>query len=178
MATLPRVTEILRAVGLAKTYPDTPGMVYARERGRALHRAIELHAQGILDEQSVHPAIRPGFEAYLRFRESAPEPPWVTELALEHQALGYQGHLDSVGPVRGIPAVVDWKWSDGDLFAARYQLAAYGLLWAANDTRPVERRYAVILGSGRPEIHDLTDAYAETVFTAAVVVYRAREGRR
>ena len=66
---VPSVTEILRAVGLTASYAALPESVRttASQKGQALHAALALHAAGTLEEGSLHPALRPGFEAYLRF---------------------------------------------------------------------------------------------------------------
>ena len=63
MGDLPRVTEVLRAVGLGPDFSAVPAatLEHARQRGTALHAAIEWHHEGTLDPDSLHPEVRAGF---------------------------------------------------------------------------------------------------------------------
>ena len=65
----PSVTEILADVGLAPdlTMVKPEVLAWASARGTALHRAIELHAKGTLDYDSLHPEIVGALKAYLDF---------------------------------------------------------------------------------------------------------------
>ena len=176
--TLPSVTEVLAACGLTSNYGfvEAEKLEMYRQRGQALHLAIQWDAEGTLDRDSLHPEIRPGFDAYREFCFEHGHIAECSELELTHP-YGFQGHLDRVGLVDGARALIDWKYSDSvDVNGARWQLAGYGLLYAHNyPDRPAEKRLVVGLGKdGRPKITDVTDGYAEQVFTAAVVVYRAR----
>lgn len=174
MSRLPSVTTIIREVGLSRSYPNTPEMELARQRGTALHAAILLHAGGELDEGSLHEAIRPGFEAYLRFLDETGHIEMFSEYEIEHP-WGIIGHLDRVS---SLIEILDWKYSDSpDLVGAKYQLAGYRLLWNHQfPLSPVSRCLVIGLGkNGKYRPHDVTDDYAMQVFTSAFVVYKARQ---
>lgn len=178
MSDLPRVTEILRAVGLAESYGflSVAKGLEVRSRGQAVHLAIDYHARGILDEATIHPIVAPYFAGYLRFLEEYEHEADESEIALEHP-FGFQGHIDRVGSVRNDgPVLIDWKSSRApDLNGAKYQCAAYRMLWdhAHPETR-IERCLVVALpGDGTYRVHDVTSDYAIQVFTAAVIVYGA-----
>lgn len=179
---LPSVSEIIRAVGLTADYSSIPTAYreIAMARGKALHAAIEMDAEGTLDDASVHEAIRAPLEAYRRFCKDVEHAIESTELELVDDRLGFCGHLDRVGTIRGQRAIIDWKLSDRpDLEGARYQLAGYHILdsWC---TKPAEspQWYVVALRKdGTYRLHDLTDLGVTRVFEAALVVYQAIQRR-
>lgn len=57
---MPGVNEVLKAVGIAKNYPEN-GDPFYRDRGTAVHRAAELYIKDTLDESSVDPICAPYF---------------------------------------------------------------------------------------------------------------------
>lgn len=180
--TLPSVTRILQAVGLAPDFSHIPAdtLDHARARGTALHRAIFLYHQGTLDESSIHEEIMPGFQAYLGFVKATEHEPLHSELELVHPTWQVIGHPDRVGLCHGLLTIPDWKYTAGfDKEYVRLQLAGYRWLWNANHpAEPIERCLGVHLKkNGTFALHDLTSPEAEQTFVAAVVVYRALQER-
>lgn len=182
---IPSVTEILTAVGLCQDYSFLGDQAeYYRNRGTAIHQAIQWFEEGTLDEASLHPEIRPALAAYRRFVEETGHMVEASELELIHP-WGFCGHLDRVGLVNGDLAICDWKSGTSlDLKGATLQLAGYGLLYAHQlgieyPDRPLPdvKRYIVHLKpDGTYKLIDVTDAYSLQIFLAAVIVHRAREG--
>lgn len=186
--TLPRVTEILTRVGLALDYEKllpAEKLLMLRQRGTALHQAIQYLDRGTLDLATVHPAILPGLEAYQAWAHDVHHEAWESELEVVHPEWHFVGHPDRIGTVHGEPAVIDWKYSESpDLRGGRYQLAGYKLLANAlldEDTgmprwhNLIHECYLVQLsptGKGY-RMHRLTDANADQVFLAAVILHRA-----
>ena len=177
----PRVTQILRDVGLGADFSRVPQarLEYARMRGEALHLAIRYHHEGTLDEASLHPDVKPGFEAYLRFLADTKHEPIASEIELIHPAWQYQGHPDRIGFFNGGRRVLlDWKFTDGFKFLpTAYQLAAYRMLWnATHPQEPVTEVFAVQFhpSSGKYHLRRIeAEKYEQTVL-AALVVGRAR----
>jgi hypothetical protein len=169
------VTEILAAVGLTRSYRNTDPR-YA-QLGTALHQTIAWHHAGTLDESTIHPEVKPGYEAYLDWCQMASHVPRCSELELVHPH-GFVGHIDRVGSVGSVEtALIDWAYSNNaDVKGKTLQCAGYRLLWDhAHPERPIERCYVVQLGKdGVPQSHDVTDDYAMQVFTAALIVERAK----
>lgn len=180
---LPRVTGILQAIGLGPDYSGIGSAVLYRAaaRGTALHAAIELHHLGELDEETVHPEIRPGFDAYLAFCRDTGHVPIASEMELIHPQWAYMGHPDRVGWQGAERALLDWKyvWSLDEDYV-RLQLAGYKLAWnAVHPESPVSRCFALHLRrrDSTYRFVDLTDPLAEQEFLAALVVYRNLERR-
>lgn len=181
---LPRVTEILEAVGLGPDYSKISRAVldHAAARGRALHMAIQWDSEGSLDESSLHDQVRPGFEAYRRFVKETNHQPIASEIELVHPLWHYVGHPDRIGWHQGTERVLlDWKYvASLDEDAARLQLAAYRMAWnALYPTEPISRCFALrmVRATGGYRMHDLTDPNAEQDFLAGLVVYRNLERR-
>jgi hypothetical protein len=176
---LPSVTEILSATGLAADFsfvkPDV--LEWARARGTALHRAIEYHAKGTLDVDSLHPEIVGAFKAYLRFRLDTGYEAFASELELVHDQWGFMGHPDTVGELNGGLAVIDYKMTASfDKPYVTLQTAGYGMLWNHHhQDRPVEKRFGLHLRKdGTYRLHDVADPEAEQTFLAAIIVYKAQ----
>jgi hypothetical protein len=190
---LPRVTDILKAVGLG--YPTAPnGWTWGREdeamqRGKALHRVIEWYDAGKA-MKPLHEEIEGGFSAYLKFRQEHEHIIWTTECELTHPD-GWQGHLDRVGLLDGEPTVIDWKYpaktlSTQGLRIAHWQTAAYKILWEEHtkelygdasdyESAPVNRVVVELRRDGSYVLHSMTDDEgAMAVFRAAVTVYKAQ----
>ena len=178
----PSVTEILQAVGLAPDLsmvkPEV--LAWASARGTALHRAIELHAKGTLDANSLHEEIKGALAGYLKFVQDSGHEAVASELELvDDKRWGIMGHPDRVGTIKSVEGLVllDWKMTSG--FATNYvrhQLAGYRFLWGLiHPDQPISKCFGLWLKKdGSYRLIDLTDAEAEQAFLAAVVVYRAQ----
>lgn len=179
---IPSVTEVLAAVGLTQNYGFLPQekLELARARGTALHLAVQWFHEGTLDESSLHPEIKLGFEAYRAWLD---EERWeweASEVELFHP-WGVVGHLDLVGlaPDVGIE-ILDVKFSDApDVAGAALQLAFYGILWDQNHPdRPHRRRRILqITRDGHAKPIDVTNPHHTNVCAAAVVVFQAQRER-
>jgi hypothetical protein len=177
---LPRVTEVLQAVGLGPDFSAVPPEVLeaARARGRAVHNAIEAIVYDYLDEAALAPDVLTRLDAYRRFVKESGYETTHTEIEVEHPAWLYRGHPDTVGWLVGQRAILDWKNTDAlDLAPAAYQLAGYRAAWnAQHPTEPVAALGVVQLKSdGSYRLHEVSAAEAEPVFLAAMMVYRARK---
>jgi len=89
--TKPRVTEIIRAVGLGKDFSQIDP--FYRDRGTACHKAIELYLKGTLDLESIDDCYKGHFEGFLAWWEIAKGKGKIeSELHLENE--DYQGTID------------------------------------------------------------------------------------
>lgn len=179
---LPRVTEVLQAVGLAPDFSAVPPDVLAtaQKRGTAVHEAVEALAYAYLDEAAVDPEIAPYLAAYRRFVTESGHEAIASEVEVVHPTWQYVGHLDRVGWLLKHRVILDWKSGDTiDLYAAGFQLAAYRLAWnATHPDQPVAGAAVVQLKADATyRYHEIAAVDFEQGFLAAVVVYRAQQGR-
>lgn len=179
-ASLPRVTEILEAVGLGPDFSSVPPEILeaARVRGTAVHAAIEAVVYNFLDESALAADVLPRLDAYRRFVKESGYETTHTEIEVINAAWGYRGHPDSIGWLLSKRTMLDWKNMDAlELAPAGYQLAGYRAAWnAQHPTEPVAALAVVQLKSdGTYRFHEVSAAEAEPVFLAAVMVYHARK---
>jgi len=122
--TYPRVTGVL---GVMQDFSRIPRHVLERKRqlGTALHKCIELHMQGVLDESSIDEQVQPYFNAYLRLREECPIDFIRGEERLYSDKYLYCGAPDLLCVMNGKRTVVDFKtlYAPDDL--THLQTAAY-----------------------------------------------------
>ena len=178
-ASLPRVTEILQSVGLGPDFSAVPpaALEYARERGRAVHAAIEAEVYGYLDETTLSEDVRVRLDAYRRFVKESGYQTTHTEIEVASTTWRYRGHPDSIGWLGTPRTLLDWKATEAVfLDAAAYQLAGYRVAW--NEQRPcypIDAAAVVQLkGDGTYRVHEIDFARAEPVWLAACMVYHAK----
>ncbi len=179
MRSFPRVTEILHDLGLGPDLAHVPPAVLevARERGSAVHAAIEALVYGYLDEDECALDVLPRLDAYRKFVQESGYETTHTEIEVVHPTWRYRGHPDSVGWLGATRIIVDWKNSDTvQLTPASYQLAAYRAAWnVQHPAEPVEALAVVQLRSdGTYAFREVNIAEAETVWFAALIVYHAK----
>lgn len=152
---VPGVTSIIGAA-LGDAFSGVPREVleYARQRGKAVHRACELDAAGKLDEASVADEIRPYLVAWRDFRRMYPINVVRSEFPMFHGALGYAGMPDIVFETPCSWGIIDIKTGLPGI-RAKLQTAAYLELAKAtlSPTSGAIKRFALQLGSnGRPTV--------------------------
>jgi hypothetical protein len=120
------VTQALVGGGLVDTSWFTE---WARDRGSAVHRAIQLYEAHDLDMSTIDEYVRPFFNGYLKFRGEYDWHPEHSELHVWSNRHQYAGTLDGVGKSRGIKTILDYK--TGQLTkAVGIQLTGYALAHA------------------------------------------------
>jgi len=102
---VPSVTGILRAVGLSKDFGGIAD--FYKERGQAVHKAIELFLKGTLDETTIDPVLIPYWEGFKRYWEKHKEKPTFIETPQYCEEYGFAGTADLVTNTR----IRDWKCS-------------------------------------------------------------------
>lgn len=128
---VPGVNEILTSLNLQENRGSEVDML----RGTYVHKACELHDNGVLDELNLDPFIKPYLDGWKRFRrEICVEgfTPLATELML-YSKYGYAGRLDCYGPIGQIPTVIDIKTGEPGWITGM-KLAAYEQLIRENET--------------------------------------------
>ncbi len=145
---VPGVTSILGAEGFVddRWFTDE-----ARDRGKAVHRVCELWNRRILDQYDYDWKLDPYLTAWERFEIETGAGDWeLIEHRVYHEALGYAGTFDVLGPVFGTRTLVDIKSGEPGA-AAAIQTAAYV---AAHDGPWCGRMAVHLMPDGRYRIHD------------------------
>lgn len=100
----PGANEIIKAIGMGKDWSGVD--TFYRDRGIAVHSAINLYLQKDLDESSLDPAIVPYFEQFVTWFKSIPE---VGGLVMTEKPL-YSPRYDFCGSVDLIMNGVIWDY--------------------------------------------------------------------
>lgn len=122
----PRVTEIIRAVGLSKSYDGIDP--FYRERGTAVHRAVQLELEGTLDEATLDEVCVPYLEGFRKFWKELGAKAFATEQHMEND--DFHGTIDLIAD--GV--IYDYKCSKSHDRAAEVQGCGYKKL--ANNDKP------------------------------------------
>lgn len=176
MSELPRVTEILRAVGLGPDLSHVPTEILdgARKRGTAVHEAIEAITYGYFEEDALDVEHRPYVDAYRKFLKESGYEVIAAEVEVVNAEWGYRGHPDSVGWLLSHRTILDAK--TGDDGGAEFQLAGYVEAWnAEHPTEPVTAAAVLHLRpNGTYRYDEIELPGARPVWYAAVTVYKAQ----
>jgi hypothetical protein len=96
---VPGVSEIIKTVGLGRNYESVD--TFYRDRGVAVHRAIQLYLNGTLDEESLDPVIVPYFkQAKL----------WLDERNISESLRGCGAEMVWYSPELNVAGTVDLMW--------------------------------------------------------------------
>lgn len=120
--TVRSVTQIIKAAGLID---DTWFTDFARERGKAVHKAIFLDIMGDLHVDSLHPVVKPYVEGWLEFKAFArikPLPEYC-EWRGYNPVYNYAGTMDVFCLFNGRYSIIENK--TGDENYSQYQTAGY-----------------------------------------------------
>lgn len=141
---LPSATQVIQAL-----LPMPPVDEWYLQRGTATHHGCRLLDDGRLDWSTVDAEIEPRIRAWQKFRREWPAKLVANEQPLVHARLGYAGTVDRVfrdpGGLNpgGLLTICDLKNSVSP--QVYLQMAAYSLLWAANDGGTCQQAVAVEL---------------------------------
>lgn len=147
----PSVTEILKPLYSDLRFVQKDLLDYASERGKAVHKAVELHVLGGLDYGSLSGDVALYFDQYLDFEAETGFKAVLSE-ALVASKMGYAGTLDLAGHMRGKFALVDLKTTATLSLAVALQTAAYQKAANESTEHNIECRFALRVS---PKKHDL-----------------------
>lgn len=168
---IPSVTQLLGEFGLVD-FSAVPKDVleYKRVLGTAVHCSIELMEQDNLDEDSLHPEIKPYLEAYKRFRLVTGFEPKSTENRMYSKKWRFAGTMDQQGILDGQEAIVDYKCTWRLYESCGPQLQAYKILFEENNPgTKIKKLCALQLKStGHFELQEFKDANDKQDFLACL----------
>lgn len=91
---VPGVTRVLESQGLLTLPKESEALAFARDLGKAVHKATELHDRGELDADTVSPLVKPYLDAWILFKEQVGIEIEATELRVYEPNYRYAGTLD------------------------------------------------------------------------------------
>lgn len=177
---VPGVTDLLRAaLNFAQVPPDV--LAAACERGTMVHRAVELDAQGCLDDDTVDPRIAGHLAQWRLFRRQTGFQVIATEARVHSARFGFAGTLDLLGRFPGDPANVyalpDLKTCAAAPVTVGPQSAAYETAARECGLVPLAarvRRFSLRLNPSLPSyrLDALSDARDWAVFSSILTLWR------
>jgi hypothetical protein len=176
---VPSVTQLLKPLEDLSMVPPAV-LEHARQRGKAVHKAVEFHETGGVKLETIDPECRPYFEAYLKFKADNPQFRILkVEQRVDHHALGYAGtlDLDALGD-GGIPAILDIKCRAAISPVEGVQTAGYALA-RGEKTGFKPGRYGLQLrkdGTYRLTKYDSPDDYRVWLALVSLHNWKAKHG--
>lgn len=178
-APVPGVTSVLKVCSAADYAGVDPAVLeLAAERGRAVHRLIELDGQGRLDEDSLDARLRPYLAQWRQFLAQSGFRPLLQEAQVASRRYGYAGTLDLFGELNGGLALIDAKSVVRVMPTTGPQLAGYELALreCAPELLPADTkcpRFALQLApGGRWRLEPFTSPRDARVFLAALTIHQ------
>lgn len=162
---LPSVTTIIKEAGL---YGNAANYFteYARDRGSYVHRIIEWHLSGELDETTIDDSLLLYFDAWKRFELDTGFISSVTEQPMASEIHRFAGTPDHIGKLNGMMSVIDVKTGIAGP-ATGIQLAAYEILYADR-----LKRFALqLMDTGKYKLTEFKDRQDRAIFLAALSIY-------
>lgn len=147
---VPGVSHILKETGQAKDWSGVPA--YYRDRGTATHKAISLYLKGVLDEDSVDPAVRPYLEQFKQWDQSQPLNTPISEQAYYSELMGFAGTIDLIccGVIYDVKC--SKKLDKSSTWQYDLQGAAYRTLVQENLRLDYPFKILLLTGSGPAEV--------------------------
>ena len=171
---IPGVTATLAEAGLINTrYYNN----FARDRGKAVAKAIELWLHGILDDETVDMEVRPYLDYFIKFYKNSKFKAELSlvEVPLIHPLLHFGGIPDLPGYLNDEPCVIDIKCGAKEPWHM-IQLAYYSILLRDIASFPVKKRFALYLcGQGLVEYKNRGDEIM-ALSCLTVAQWKRREG--
>ena len=174
-ARVPGVTSVMvRALDFGGA--PQAALELARQRGSAVHRAVELDLLGTLDDDTVTDMARPYLTQFRVWRHAVAFKPIAAEMRLASRRYGYAGTPDALGTMCDTPPgyvdLIDWKATAAVPITAGPQTAGYAQLVAEMVPGIKVRRWALSLS---PRNYRLVSQASPTdwpVFASALTLWR------
>jgi len=139
----PSVTTLLKHFGMSPDFAKW-GNDASRNFGSAVHRALELFDNDVLDQFNYDAEIEPYLNAYKRFLDEF-KPVWeFVEIPMLSKVWGFAGCADRVGVIKGKNVVLDFKTGSPDA-SHELQTAGYQVLVEENSALKIKERYSLYL---------------------------------
>jgi hypothetical protein len=140
-----RVPSVTTAISPLADYSrvDKELLDRAARFGQAVHKIVELHELGKLDESSLRPKesymadMTPILEAWKKCKAEQGIVVRCAEPVVVSSKYGYAGRLDVIADVRGVPSLIELKSRRYNPITEKLQTIAYLTAW--NECHPKEK---------------------------------------
>ena len=139
-------------------------------RGTAVHKAVELHLQGRLDESSMDEHVTPYFEAFQKFESETGFKVEETELKVFSKPLWFAGTLDLIGTIGGKQYLLDIKTGQKQKWHS-IQTAGYAIGYGDEQ---IKRGAIYLAKNGSYQLQPHSSNKDFMVFESMAVVYNNR----
>ncbi len=179
---VPSVTEILKPISPDFSMVKADVLEAAADRGRAVHRMIELLESDDLDLQGLHPDLLPYLDRYMAFKDATGFQWEASEVMGASERWRFAGTLDMLGSIGGRRVLVDIKTSASIPKSVGPQTAAYAeLIGQPRIQRAVLHLRAdkfAFLSLNTPDktLHSLNGANDWPVFLSCLSIYNFNKG--
>lgn len=172
-ARYPSVTQVIADMGLYGNAADY-FTEWSRERGSFVHRIIQWHLSGELDESTIDPVLAPYFDAWRRFEQEAGYVSDACEKVMASDFYKFAGTVDHIGHLNGYYCIIDVK--TGALSpATAIQMGGYEILMKS----PGIRRFGLrLMDTGKYSLKEYKDRQDSKIFLAALSVYYWKQDNR
>ena len=144
---IPSVTQVLKPLTDYSAI-DPATLKIAQEKGKAIHKMVELDCSINLDEAALPEWMRPALERWRQFVSESGFSVIASEQRVHSLVYGYAGTLDLYGEMRGHKVIIDIKRSFLAGSVIGFQLAGYRATFMPEDRNI--KRYALRLTEKGP----------------------------
>lgn len=156
---VPGVSEILKETGQTKDWSAVDP--FYRDRGSAVHKAVELWIKGELDETSLDPVIVPYFEQFKAWvKKEKIAGVLMAESPFYSEALGFAGTIDLIANQVIWDVKCSKKLDKSSEFQYRAQGAAYRTLIRENMGLDLPFKLLLLTGEGEAKVIPLHAPYS------------------
>lgn len=142
-------SKVIKDLRLGKEYGaiDPQVVANAGARGSAVHKVLELHVKGEIDNYEIPEKIKPYYEAFLSFLRGSRCQLFgsCSELAVYSGLHDYCTTIDIVGIIDGARSIIDYKTSASFDKAVELQTAAQQIAYNEWHEEKVTKRYSLQL---------------------------------
>ncbi len=161
----PSVTQVIADAGLygnASYFTD-----YHRDRGSFMHKIIQYHLEGELDEATIDPALQGYFEAWKKFETESSYVSESCEVTKVNEIHRFAGTIDHIGHMNGHYCLMDVK--TGPIYpATAIQTGGYAILMKSHG---VKRFGLQLTKEGKYKLTEFKDWHDSNVFLSALSLY-------
>jgi hypothetical protein len=179
---IPSVTKIIGDIFPISDFISKELLEQKADLGKKIHSTTQLHDEGTLDENNLHPILKNYLGSWIKFRKDYDVQfdldflPEQIEVLLYHTIYKFAGRVDRIPLISKEHCIVDLKSGTEQKKTHALQTAAYAML--ANQLLDkkfkIKKRYAVYLSETGYKVTEHKITNDENVFLSCLSIYNYR----